>query len=157
MVIDEITEELGALTERVAALGIGKATLTACVRVPHEDKPAARRQEVRTYAILTRARSADLRRLTAGEVWLRIRTDGTFGAVRGKNPQLRRSVFGPPGRGASCGPASPGPAYWRRHTCGACPAGHERLSVADRFAAVRNASTTAAIGSASRTRSRWPP
>ena len=55
MVMDEITEERGALVERVAALDIGKASLTACVRVPHEDKPGARRQEVRTYATLTPA------------------------------------------------------------------------------------------------------
>ena len=53
--MDEITEEPGALVERVAALDIGKATLTACVRVPHEDKPGARRQEVRTYATRTAA------------------------------------------------------------------------------------------------------
>jgi transposase len=49
----EITEEPGALTERVAALDIGKAALTACIRVPDEDKPGARRQEVRTFATLT--------------------------------------------------------------------------------------------------------
>ncbi len=49
-VMDEITEEPAALVERIAALDIGKATLTACVRMPHEDKPGARRQEVRTYA-----------------------------------------------------------------------------------------------------------
>jgi transposase len=55
MVMDEITEVPGALVERVAALDIGKATLTACLRVPHEDKPGARRQEVRTYATLTPA------------------------------------------------------------------------------------------------------
>lgn len=55
MVMEEITEEPGALAERVAALDIGKATLVACVRVPHEDTPGARRQEVRTYATLTPA------------------------------------------------------------------------------------------------------
>jgi hypothetical protein len=42
--MDEITEQPG-----------GKAALTACVRVPHEDKPGARRQEVRTYATVTPA------------------------------------------------------------------------------------------------------
>ena len=55
MIMDEITEEPGALVERVAALDIGKASLTACIRVPHEGKPGARRQEVRTYATLTPA------------------------------------------------------------------------------------------------------
>jgi transposase len=55
MVMDEITEERGTLVERVAALDIGKATLTACLRVPHEGKAGARRQEVRTFATLTPA------------------------------------------------------------------------------------------------------
>ena len=53
--MDEITEEPTALVERVAALDIGKATLTACVRVPHETKPGRRRQEVRTCATTTRS------------------------------------------------------------------------------------------------------
>ena len=50
----EETDEPAQLVERVAALDIGKATLTACIRVPHEDKPARRRQEVREYATTTR-------------------------------------------------------------------------------------------------------
>jgi transposase len=53
--MDEITEETGALVARVAALDIGKAVLTACVRVPHEDNAGARRQEVRTCATTTPA------------------------------------------------------------------------------------------------------
>jgi transposase len=53
--MDEITEEPAALVERIVALDIGKAALTVCVRVSHEDKPGARRQEVRTYATLTPA------------------------------------------------------------------------------------------------------
>ena len=48
--MEEITEEPVALVARVAALDIGKAALTACVRVPHETKPGARLQEVRTCA-----------------------------------------------------------------------------------------------------------
>lgn len=54
MVMDEITEERGTLVERVAAPDIGKASLTACLRVPREGKAGARRQEVRTFATLTR-------------------------------------------------------------------------------------------------------
>jgi hypothetical protein len=50
----EETEELAELVERVAALDIGKATVMACIRVPHEDR-AGRRQEVREYATTTRA------------------------------------------------------------------------------------------------------
>jgi len=48
-------EEAAELVARVAALDIGKATLTACVRVPHESKPGRRRQEVRTFATVTRS------------------------------------------------------------------------------------------------------
>ena len=47
--MEEITEEVAELVARVAALDIGKASLVACVRVPHETIPGRRRQEVRTY------------------------------------------------------------------------------------------------------------
>jgi transposase len=52
--VEEITED-AEIVARVAALDIGKATLTACVRVPHEDKPGRRLQEVRTFATTTPA------------------------------------------------------------------------------------------------------
>ena len=51
----EIIEEAAELVARVAALDIGKASLVACVRVPHETRPGARRQEVRTFATTTRS------------------------------------------------------------------------------------------------------
>jgi transposase len=38
---------------RVAALDIGKASLVACVRVPHADKPGRRQQEVRSFGTTT--------------------------------------------------------------------------------------------------------
>ena len=50
----EITEDI-EIVARVAALDIGKATLMACVRVPDEDKPGRRLQEVRTFATTTPA------------------------------------------------------------------------------------------------------
>ena len=53
--MEEITEEAVELVARVAALDIGTASLVACVRVPHEDKPGRRRQEVRTFATTTRS------------------------------------------------------------------------------------------------------
>jgi len=52
--VEEIIED-AEIVARVAALDIGKATLTACVRVPHEDKPGRRCQEVRTFATTTAA------------------------------------------------------------------------------------------------------
>ena len=39
----------------VAALDIGKASLVCCVRVPHESRPGARQQEVRSYDTVTPA------------------------------------------------------------------------------------------------------
>ena len=53
--MEEVTEEPAEMVERVAALDIGKASLVCCVRVPHESKPGARRQEVRTYGTVTPA------------------------------------------------------------------------------------------------------
>ena len=53
--MEEVTEEPAELVTRVAALDIGKKSLTACVRVPHERKPGGRRQEVRTYPTTTPA------------------------------------------------------------------------------------------------------
>ncbi len=52
--MEEITED-AEIVVRVAALDIGKAVLTACVRVPHEDKPGRRVQEARTFATTTAA------------------------------------------------------------------------------------------------------
>jgi transposase len=40
---------------RVAALDIGKAEVVCCVRVPHEDRPGRRLQEVETYSTMTRS------------------------------------------------------------------------------------------------------
>jgi transposase len=50
----EETEELGELVERVAALDIGKASVMACIRVPHEDQ-RRRCQEIREYGTTTGA------------------------------------------------------------------------------------------------------
>jgi transposase len=51
----EVSDEPVQRVERVAALDLGKASLTACVRVPHEDRPGRRRQEIREYATLSRS------------------------------------------------------------------------------------------------------
>ena len=48
-------EESPELVERIAALDIGKASVMACVRVPHPAKPGRRAQEVREYLTLTSA------------------------------------------------------------------------------------------------------
>ena len=43
------------IIERVAALDIGKAELTCCVRVPAEGRRGRRLQEVTTYSTMTRS------------------------------------------------------------------------------------------------------
>jgi hypothetical protein len=51
----EETQDREEIIEWVAALDIGKAELTCCVRVPHEDRPGRRLQEVGTYSTMTRS------------------------------------------------------------------------------------------------------
>ena len=48
------TQDNEEIIERVAALDIGKAELMCCVRVPDEDRPGRRLQEVETYSTMTR-------------------------------------------------------------------------------------------------------
>ena len=48
------TQDDEQVIARVAALDIGKAELVCCVRVPDEDRPGRRLQEVETYATMTR-------------------------------------------------------------------------------------------------------
>jgi transposase len=49
------TQDNEELIERVAALDIGKAELVCCVRVPDEDHPGRRLQEVAAYSTMTRS------------------------------------------------------------------------------------------------------
>jgi len=48
------TQDNEEIIARVAALDIGKAELVCCVRVPDEDRPRRRLQEVETYSTMTR-------------------------------------------------------------------------------------------------------
>ena len=51
----EETQETEEIIQRIAALDIGKATLTCCIRVPGEGKRGRRLQEVQTYQTMTRS------------------------------------------------------------------------------------------------------
>ena len=51
----EETQDQEEIIERVAALDIGKAELTCCVRVPRDGRPGRRLQEVETYSTMTRS------------------------------------------------------------------------------------------------------
>jgi transposase len=48
------TRDEEQIVARVAALDIGKAALVCCVRVPDEDRPGRRLQEVEAYSTMTR-------------------------------------------------------------------------------------------------------
>ena len=48
------TRDNEEIIARVAALDIGKAELVCCVRVPDEDRPGRRLQEVESYSTMTR-------------------------------------------------------------------------------------------------------
>src|ERR687890_2738661 len=50
----EETHDSDQIIQRVAALDVGKAELTCCVRVPSPGKHGRRAQEVRTYQTMTR-------------------------------------------------------------------------------------------------------
>ena len=50
----EETHDNDQIIQRVAALDVGKAELTCCVRVPGQGSSGRRRQEVRTYQTMTR-------------------------------------------------------------------------------------------------------
>jgi transposase len=49
------TQDNEDIIERVAALDIGKTELVCCVRVPGDDRPSKRLQEVETYSTMTRS------------------------------------------------------------------------------------------------------
>jgi transposase len=51
----EETQETEEIIQRIAALDIGKATLTCCIRVPGEGERGRRLQEVQTYQTMTRS------------------------------------------------------------------------------------------------------
>jgi hypothetical protein len=88
----EETDEAVELVERVCALDIGKATLTACIRVPNETKPGHRGQEVREYAT-----TWSLLELTD-----RLRADGVV-VVAMEPPELLEAGVLPAGsRGFTC-------------------------------------------------------
>jgi transposase len=54
-VVLEEDSQVEEIVARVAALDIGKAEVVCCIRVPHEDKPGRRLQEVATHSTMTRS------------------------------------------------------------------------------------------------------
>jgi hypothetical protein len=100
-VIDiEKTHEAVDLVERVCALDIGKAALTVCIRVPHEDKPGHRRQEVREHATTTRSLLDLAARLHAAE--------GTLVAMKATSDYWKPAFYRWKPRGSPAGCSTPG-------------------------------------------------
>lgn len=105
------TQDNEEIIERVAALDIGKAELMCCVRVPDEDHPGRRLQEVQAYPTLTRSvlRLADhLARLGVTRVVMEatavIRGRQQASATAGDRPAL--SVSPSVADGLSAGPSA---------------------------------------------------
>ena len=89
----EETQETAEIIQRVAALDIGKAELTCCVRVPSPDAPGKRLQEVRTYQTMTRSLlvMADrLAELGVTRVVMEATSDYGRGSLSAGSPRVRR-------------------------------------------------------------------
>jgi hypothetical protein len=127
-VIDiEETDEAVDLVERVCALDIGKAALTVCIRVPHDDKPGHRRQEVREHAMTTRSLLDLAARLHAAGVTLvamEATSDYWKPAFYLLKPKDSPAGCSTPGTSRTS-PAAPRPTSWMRYgwprwSSGAC-------------------------------------
>jgi transposase len=93
----EETQETEEIIGRVAALDIGKATLTCCIRVPGEGERGRRLQEVTTYQTMTRSLLvlADrLAELGVTRVVMEATSDYWKGPVRHEVPRVRAEVEG---------------------------------------------------------------
>jgi hypothetical protein len=92
----EETHDSDQIIQRVAALDVGKAELTCCVRVPGQGR-SGRLQEVRTYQTMTRSLlvMADrLRELGVTRVVMEATSDYWKAPVRHEVPRVRAEVKG---------------------------------------------------------------
>ena len=93
----EETQETEEIIQRVAALDVGKAELTCCVRVPGQGRSGRRLQEVRAYQTMTRSLLvlADrLGELGVTRVVMEATSDYWKGVVRHEVPRVRAEVEG---------------------------------------------------------------
>jgi transposase len=93
----EETQETEELIERVAALDVGKAELTCCVRVPPAQGSGRRLQEVKTYPTMTRsllAMADRLAELGVTRVVMEATSDYWKAPVRHEVPRVRAEVKG---------------------------------------------------------------
>ena len=153
------TQDNVEIIARVAALDIGKAELVCCVRVPDEDRPGRRLQEVGTYSTMTRpllSMADHLRCLGVTRVVMEATSD--YVRSEGAWVQVGGTVGGP----ADAGGVVPGPVRdglsppWRapRVTAGCGARGRSRsgsCSIRGRRARRRPAGTCGFPASG-----RWP-
>ena len=93
----EETQETEEIIQRVAALDIGKAELTCCVRVPSPDALGKRLQEVKTYQTMTRwllVMTDRLAELGVTRVVMEATSDYWKPVVRHEVPRIRAEVKG---------------------------------------------------------------
>ena len=91
------TQETAEIIQRVAALDVGKAELTCCVRVPGQGGSDRRLQEVRTYPTMTRwllVMAERLAELGVTRVVMEATSDYWKGVVRHEVPRDRAEVKG---------------------------------------------------------------
>jgi transposase len=93
----EETQETEEIIQRVAALDIGKAELTCCVRVPGAGRRGKRLQEVGTYKTMTRSLLVLADRLAGlgvTRVVMEATSDYWRPVVRHEAPRIRAEVKG---------------------------------------------------------------
>ena len=93
----EETHDRDQIIQRVAALDVGKAELTCCVRVPGQDGSGRRLQEVRAYQTMTRwllVMADRLAELGVTRVVMEATSDYWKGIVRHEAPRVRAEVKG---------------------------------------------------------------
>jgi hypothetical protein len=87
------TQEDEEIIARVAALDIGKAEVMCCVRVPDEDRPGRRLQEVQAYPAMTRSLLGRQLRKDGIEI-VTLESTSVIRGSKAKNWTLRRSCRG---------------------------------------------------------------
>jgi transposase len=121
----EETQETEEIIQRVAALDVGKAELTCCVRVPGQGGAGRRRQEVTTYQTMTRWLLVMADRLAELGV-TRVVMEATSDYWKGVFYLLEAHGFE---RGwstpvtSSTSPGVPRPTRWMRSGCASSPSG----------------------------------
>jgi hypothetical protein len=121
----EQTQDEQEIIERVAALDIGKATLTCCIRVPGEGAGDRRAQEVSEYSTMTRSLQLMVDRLLElGVTRVVMEATRTTGSRRStcSRPTASRPGWSMPRTSSTC-PGDPRPTGWTRCGCARSPSG----------------------------------